>query len=399
VIIFEREINLDKTLKEIIKKIKEVSNLLGIHPSELTQAQFFKHVENITPWQLRRLGGLSGIRRAHFPVVGKDLVQIREQKEIAKYVSELEKKLSEKELFEKQALVAIQDAIKAIKVEKVNIPKLKSNHKKRSMTVELMLSDIHYGKKTKTFNLEVCRKRMRQLTTVLLQEIEDNKKLYNVEKVIVALLGDIIESYTMHGIESTLSCEFGNARQMQAAIESLYKDVLIPVAMTGLQVIVPCVTGNHDRTEHSRTFNDPGLNNMTWVIYNSLKDLCEASGMKNVKFHIPTDSYVLLDIYGNHCLYEHGDNTKSNTKNAFEALINNRSKQLGKVIDFARFGHYHEYACYDRGRIIINESVCGQDSYANVLGHSSTAGQTINYYIETTERPSCFYKSFPVWLE
>ena len=79
--------------------------------------------------------------------------------------------------------------------------------------------------------------------------------------------------------------------------------------------------------------------------------------------------------------------------------MNNRSKQLGKVIDFGRFGHYHEYACYDRGRIIINESVCGQDSYANVLGHSSTAGQTINYYIETKTRPTCFFKSFPVWLE
>lgn len=391
---------MDKNLlKQIIKRIKEVSEVLGVHPSELTQAQFFKHVDDITPWQLRRLGGLSGIRKAHFPVVGKDLVQIREQKEISKYVAELEKKLSEKELFEKQAIGAIKEAIQSIKVEKVSIPKLKNDHKKSKMTLELMLSDIHYGKKTKTFNLEICRNRMKQLVSVLLQEIKDNDKLYSVEKVIVALLGDIIESYTMHGIESTLGCEFGNAKQMQSAIESLYKDVLIPIAATGLKIEVPCVTGNHDRTEHSRTFNDPGLNNMTWVIYNALKDLCAASGMTNVTFHIPTESYVVLDIYGNQCLYEHGDNTKANTKNAFEALINSRSKQVGKVIDFARFGHYHEFACYDRGRIIVNESVCGQDSYANVLGHNSTAGQTINYYIETKDRPTCFYKSFPVWLK
>ncbi len=391
--------NNKERLKYIIKKIKDVSDTLGIHPTELSQATFFKHVDDISPWELRKLGGLGGLKRAHFPVVGKDLVQIREQKEVNKYVNELEKKLSEKELFEKQILSAIKEAIQSIKIEKLSIPKLKKDHKKRKMTLELMLSDIHYGKKTKTFNLDVCRARMKQLISVLLQEIEDNNKLYNVEKVIVALLGDIIESYTMHGIESSLGCEFGNAKQMHSAIESLYKDVMIPIAATGLQIEVPCVTGNHDRTEHSRTFNDPGLNNMTWVIYNSLKDLCEASGMTNVKFHIPTESYVVLDIYNNQCLYEHGDNTKANTKNAFEALLNNRSKQVGKVIDFARFGHYHEFACYDRGRIIVNESVCGQDSYANVLGHNSTAGQTINYYIETTERPTCFYKSFPVWLK
>lgn len=382
----------------IIKRIKEVSSTLGIHPTELSLAQFFKHVDDIAPWELRKVGGMGGIKKAHFPVVGKDLVVIREQKEVGKYINELEKKLSEKDLFEKVALTAIKEAIKTIEVKKFNIPKPKPSNGKRKMTVELMLSDIHYGKKTKTFNLDVCRKRMKQLTDVLLREIEDNKKLFNVEKLIVALLGDIIESYTMHGIESTLSCEFGNARQMQASIESLFHDVILPLALTGIEIEVPCVTGNHDRTEHSRTYNDPGLNNLTWVIYNALKDLCKASGLTNVKFHIPSESYVLLKIYDNHCLYEHGDNAKANTKNAFEALMNSRSKQLGTVIDFGRFGHYHEFACYDRGRIIVNESVCGQDSYANVLGHSSTAGQTINYYIETKDRPTCYYKTFPVFL-
>lgn len=385
-------------LKQIIKRIQQVADSLGIHPTELSQATFFKHVDDISPWELRKLGGLGGIKKAHFPVVSKDLVAIREQKEVAKYVNELEKRLSEKELFNKLALDAIKDALSSIKIEKIKVPKVKQSHHKNKMTIEAMLSDIHYGKKTKTFNLAICRRRMQDFVSVLLQEIEDNKKLYHVDKIIIALLGDIIESYTMHGIESTLSCEFGNAKQMQSAIESLYKDVLVPIAKTGLDIYVPCVTGNHDRTEYSRTYNDPGVNNMTWVIYNSLKQLCEASGMKNVTFYIPTESYVVLGIYGNHCLYEHGDNTKANTKAAFEALLTNRSRQVGKVIDFARFGHYHEYACYDRGRIIVNESVCGQDSYANVLGHTSTAGQTLNYYIETDERPTCFYKSFPVWL-
>jgi len=389
----------DDRLKFIIKKISDVSKQLGIHPSELTQATFFKHVTDISPWELRKFGGLGGIKKSHFPVVGKDLVQIREQKEVSKYIGELERKLSEKDLFEKLALAAVKDAIKGIKIEKISVPKLKKSHSSRKMTLELMLSDIHYGKKSKTFNLEICRKRMQQLTLVFLQEVKDNQKLYDVEKVIIALLGDIIESYTMHGIESTLSSEFGNARQMQAAIESLFKDIFIPISQTGLAIEVPCVTGNHDRTEHSRTYNDPGLNNLTWVIYNALKDLCEAAGMKNVTFHIPTEPYVILEIYGNNCLYEHGDNSKANTNNAFEALMNSRSKQVGKVIDFGRFGHYHQFACYDHGRIIVNESVCGQDSYANVLGHRSTAGQTLNYYIQTNDRPTCFYKTFPIYLD
>ena len=391
---------MNNKLEYIIQKIKEVAEQLGIHPSDVNQAMFFKHVTDITPWDLRKIGGLSGIKKANFPVVSKDLVTIREQKEVTKYIGELERKVSQKDLFKKLALEAVTDAIKGLDLKPVKINK-PSEHKesKSNMTVELLISDVHYGKKSKTFNLEVCRRRLQELTSVVLREIEDHKRIFNVERMILALLGDILESYTMHGIESTLSCEFGNSKQIQSAIESLFKDIIYPIAKTGIKIDIPCVTGNHDRTEHSRTYNDPGLNNLTWVIYNSLKLLCEASSIDNVTFYIPTESYIVLPIYKNHCLYEHGDNAKANTKNAFEALVTARSKQVGKVIDFARFGHYHQNDCYDRGRIIVNESVCGQDSYANVLGHSSTAGQVMNFYIETDERPTCFYKSFPIYLK
>lgn len=385
-------------LQHVLTRIKEISTELNIHPSELKAAHIYSNDSKITPWELRKLGGLSNIIKAHFPVAEKNLVAIRENKEVTRYVSLLEKKVSEKELFQKLALEAIKESIGSLDLSPVAIPKLNRDSTKRSMTIELMLSDIHYGKKTKNFNLEVCRRRLRELVSVTLREIKDNQKLFSVDRLIVALLGDIIESYTMHGFESSLSSEFGNAKQVQSAIESLYADVLVPLAATGIKIDVPCVTGNHDRSETHRTMNDPGLNNLTWIIYNSLKMLCETAKMDNVTFYIPTESYVVLPIYDNFCLYEHGDNCKSNVKASFERLITARSQQTGKVIDFARFGHWHQNDTYDRGRIIVNESVCGQDSYAQVSGYNSTAGQTINYYIETKDRPTCFFKSFPVYL-
>jgi len=42
--------------------------------------------------------------------------------------------------------------------------------------------------------------------------------------------------------------------------------------------------------------------------------------------------------------------------------------------------------------------VCGQDSYAEIKGFNTSAGQTINYYVDTKARPSSFYYSFPVYL-
>lgn len=387
-----------ENLDRILKGIEKAAQAEKIQPGEVTKLHFFKAVDNVTPWDLRQLGGFDAIKRTYFPIANKDLAIIRQEKEISKYVREIETKASAKLLMADQIETLVKDALRALPIEKIKVdtPKIVDGTK---MTMELMLSDIHYGKKTPTFNLKICRERMVKLTEVFLKEMARKRKEgYNVERIIIALIGDLIESYTMHGLESAAGCEFGNAQQVQAAITSLYNDVILPIAKTGVKIDIPAVTGNHDRTEHSRTMQEPGVNNLTWIIYKSLEEMCNIAGLKNVKFIIPTGSYVILDIYQNKALFEHGDNTKAATKRAFESLMEQRGRQHNVSLDFGRFGHYHEYACYDRGRIIVNESVCGQDSYAEVKGYNSHAGQTINFYVETKNRTNSFYYSFPVYL-
>lgn len=385
-------------LDKILKGLKDTAKQLDIEPWAVNKAQFFQHVENVTPWDLRIFGGLSTIQKSYFPQQDKDLAVIRQEKEISKYINKLEQKASEKLLLEDQLSKIVAESLRDLKIEKVKIKKAAPN-KGESMTMEAMISDVHYGKKTEVFNLEVCRSRMRDFTKVFLQELQrKTKEGYNVEKIIVALIGDIIESYTMHGLESAAGCEFGNSQQVQSSITSLYYDLIRPIAETGIEVYVPCVTGNHDRNEQNRTMQDPGANNLTWIIYQSLAEYCNLAGLENVKFEITRGSYVISTIYNNNILWEHGDNTSANTKRGFEALMEQRARQNNVTLHFGRFGHWHEYACFDRGRIIVNESVCGQDSYAHVKGFNTSAGQTINYYVRTNNRPSCFYYSFPVFL-
>jgi predicted MPP superfamily phosphohydrolase len=293
---------------------------------------------------------------------------------------------------------AIKGILKAEKAKKVKIPKPAKN-KKRNMTMEIMLTDIHYGKKTKDVDLSVIRKRVKKLTTVALEEADRYDKLYNMERFIVFLGGDIIENADFHGKESQRSSEFGNNQQKQEAIQSLYLDVLKPLALTGKKIEVIAVTGNHDRPDEHKTFNDPGLENHTWVIYKALELLCSEMGYTNVSFDIPVGAYTHLDVYGSIVLYEHYDYIKGNSKQAFENHMAKRGRQLGKMVSYIRGGHYHEYTMFDRGRIIINASVVGSDSYSDINGYTTTACQCINYYIETDSRPDSFYHSFPVYLE
>ena len=336
--------------------------------------------------------------------VGTQEVDIKLLKDVARtkknssHLQRKTKKILDQLNNEEDLLDSVKELVKEFnKQPKIKLKKLTSKNKKK-MTVEALLSDIHYGKKTDTFDLKVCRKRLQHFTSVLIREIEDKEKSFTVNRLIVALLGDIIESATMHGVESSKGCEFGNAKQVQEAIKSLFQDVLQPLAELGIPIDVVSVTGNHDRTELKRTYHNPGEENLTWIMYNTLKMLCEQAGYSHINFNIPTKPYATLDIYGKTALYEHYDNAKSNSRVALEALMMKRQKQVGKVISFMRGGHFHEATSYGRGTIITNGSVPGQDSFADVLGFDSEPTQTINFYIETKNRPTPFYQTFPVYL-
>ena len=384
----------------IVSEMKRVAKLYQVEPFALTQAQFLKETD-VKEWQLRKLGGFAGIKKVSFPQQDKALAEIQGGRETASYIRKLEKQLAERQLFEERLTKDVMGAIGKLPLAKIEIPKLIKDKTKRDMTIEFMLSDVHYGKLTggdKPFNLSICRARVRHAVSVLLREIEHNKMLFNVERLIIAVIGDIIESYTMHGLESAIGCEFNNPSQVDEAIESIWFDVVVPLAKTGLTLDFVGVTGNHDRTEVKKTMNKPGLNQLSYIIYQAIKRLATVAGLKNITFHIPHESFTVLDIYGSPALFEHCDNVGAPEKRQFELLMQKRGKQVGKQIHFLRGGHWHEYMCFDRGRIIINESVSGQDGYSETMGFNSSAGQTINYYIKTDVRPTPFYKSFPVCL-
>lgn len=295
---------------------------------------------------------------------------------------------------------AIEATLKKLKLKPKKIVKKKlGKSSKKMMTKEILLSDIHFGKKTDIFNLEVCRKRLEEVTRVTLEEIKRDSAHYTVEKIIVALLGDIIESATMHNLESAKGCEFGNSRQVYEAIEGIFDIVIKPLASTGLNIVVKAVTGNHDRTEHARTYNDPGEENVTYIIYKALEKLSKAAGFTNVSFDIPKEPWATEEIYGKVVCYEHGDNSKGMDRKSLENLMTTRAKQIKRPIEWLRVGHFHCKTVYGLFNIMINGSLPGDDSYSLVKGYASEACQVINSYVKTNNRPSPFYKSLAVQLD
>jgi hypothetical protein len=381
--------------EENITKLLELRN-----NQKLTWNEISTHFKGMSPNALRKAYyRYEGMDSSVDPVVESLKKVSRANK--AKSAVLRENKVVIDYLEKRQDLLAeIQDMLEGVKFTKPVIIKPKLDKKKRNMTIEAMLTDLHYGKKTKTFNFAVAERRMRRYGDVLLSEIDRYSKLYNIEKIIGFLGGDVIENATFHGSESRMASEAGNSEQVVRAIKSIFNDFIVPLASTGIKVEFECVTGNHDRDTEHQTYQDPGKENLTWVVYKMLEQMCQLAGMKNITFNIPEGIYCVKEIYGSYVLYEHGNFIKGGiNRKACESHLAKRSKQVGKLIRFGRFGHFHEPTSFGRGRVIVNSSLPGQDSYSEINGYDSEASQTINYYIETENRTDPFYHSFPVCLE
>lgn len=382
----------------VINEIKVVADILGIEVNEVTARLLTKYSDKISDWKLRQLPSFATIRDTAYPIQTKDLKSIYDTKLTKSYMDKLEKSSAMRMINKESIQTWTEQAVKSLKLKKEKVKKPKVSKSKRNMTVELLLSDWHIGKKTKKFDVVVAEQRIDKYMEVFWKEVSMYEKKFNIEKIIIASVGDLLENYLMHDLESAIGCEFNNPEQMRVGMELLFNKVIAPISREGYKVDFIGVTGNHDRPDRSKTKVDPGKNHLTWPIYHALKMLSEVSGFKNTKFHIPENYGMVLDIYGSNVLYEHGDNLKSKAAKPCDDHMAKRSSQLGIMIDMMRSGHFHEYTVYGRGKVIINESLAGQDGYSETSGYTSHAGQTINYYIENKDRPNSFYHSFPVYL-
>lgn len=366
---FNEQFNDNKTKNAIRKTYKRLMEQLG-NPSELDADALIKNIQS----------------------------SYRAKKENLKLKKE-NKVLSEFQFDYEELMSGVRSAIREVSVSKISVRKKKKGSKtKTKMTIEGLLSDIHYGLKTSKDNLETNRSKMRTFSNTFIDEIERYSKNYNVEKAQLLLNGDIIQSATMHrGSES--SCDMTNAEQLAAAINSLYFDLIVPIAKEGLPLHIIGMSGNHDREQHERFTVDPGKHYYTFTIYSALRDLAKASGLKNVTFEIPERAYHTYEMYGKYFLVEHGDCVGSKaTPDILERHMMKRSTQVGKILHGIRIGHFHNDFVGGCGRYIINGGFPSEDHYGDILGYKSRPCQLINYYVET-DRETSYYHSFAVNLE
>ena len=208
--------------------------------------------------------------------------------------------------------------------------------------------------------------------------------MYDVERIVFAMIGDVVEDHLKHGPQSSTSTDTGLAEQMHDAIEAVWEGILQPMAELGIPMDVICVTGNHGSSQHKGMDSfKAGRFSYDFVIHHTLKRYCELAGYDHVTFNIPDGTFGHMEIYGKYAIYEHGYHSPCTEKGMTDQMLK-RGQQIQKHVSYWRQGDRHHHACFGQGEQVLNGAFFGIETegieYSGILGFNSVPSQTIMFH-------------------
>jgi hypothetical protein len=269
----------------------------------------------------------------------------RLKSEVRKAYNKLAKQQSTESLIHK----AVARSLEGVKITKAgsNITKRKAK-KRRKVSTEawLCLSDWQVGKVTDTYNSQIAKKRVHQLTNQAAELLkkEEPKVLH------IILQGDMVEG---EAIFAGQPFEIDDDLWTQAVktVPSLMTHVITKLSPLVPKIKIAAVHGNHGRSGfkgggHSRKTN--------WdlVAYNTAKLMCEIAGVENMVWDISETWYVKQQVAGNGILCVHGDQVGGGNPFNVNAIFKKAMGWTHNIKDwkFLSVGHHHTHASGELNR-------------------------------------------------
>lgn len=385
-------------MKKVIGAIKMAAKELEKEPYDITKTDLMSNDYGVNEWDLRKLGGLAAVKKAHFPVPQKLLSEIAENKELGSYISKLEKDLGNKENLENLIVKLMKEKLAPLPAPKKL--KLKSVKKasQKDRQVVAMINDSHYGLNVDPEEIdglnsyswtEACRR-----TALFVKEVSDYKlhKRSETKKLNLVINGDILAGI-IHGLASkTLDLWI---HQMNGAMHIL-THVIHHLSQEFDEIEIHGLGGNHEEIPHKRE----GGHRVTQEHYDNFINATfygltvAFRNYKNIKFNLPKTPYIFFDLPSGRAMACHGHNMFSrqlgnpgktiNVENIGDAIREfNAGEELKgrKPVKLVLFGHTHSHAHFitkDGVEVYVAPSLSGLDAYAHQLNiNTNFIGQVV----------------------
>lgn len=394
----EQKITVDYIVKVISKIMLDLDLTIDkVNVSKLTDTD-----GRLTDWELRKFGGLSSIKKSHFPTE-KNLDVIHQQKGINKYIQTLEDKVGELEYLSKQIGDAISKNIKPVKVKSYKRrEKIRKSDIKTDMVA--MLNDLHIGlivdpkevNYLNTFNFEIASRRI----AFFIDEVCNFKKYKrdSVGKLHLILNGDLIGGI-IHGL---LGRDYELLTHQFNGAVHIFVHAIARLSEEYPEVVVYLSTGNHGELPSRRE----GGHRVISQVYDSIEGQifyavsAAHKNTKNVSFVASHGLYQDVELPAGRAVACHGHimlskalgnpgktiNSKALSV-AVTDLNNSEIRQKRDPIKLILLGHTHCHFHMTTGdgvQIYNAPSLSGIDSFAYSIGiNHNLTGQLM---FESTEK-------------
>lgn len=222
----------------------------------------------------------------------------------------------------------------------------------------ILLSDTHFGKLTKHFNMHEANKRIMSIPDKIVE-----LGIRDLDEVVIMLGGDMIEGEDIYATQSH-HIEDSAIKQVMAAVDSFWNlGVKLSKQFPGLKVRYVTVPGNHGRV--SKTAAEE--TNWDNIIYQMLGQIALAFGDKSITVDVNFQTFHTFDVKGKTgMMYHHG--TKHTGTPAMQVRLVGWMQQ--KHWDFMCHGHWHQWEIGTQfGKPVMkNGSLPGEDDLAERMG-------------------------------
>ncbi|HVJ27071.1 MAG TPA: hypothetical protein VM493_05985 [Vicinamibacterales bacterium] len=277
-------------------------------------------------------------------------------------------------------------------------PRMTPDSVQRKGVAVMLCSDWHVGEFVNPatvnglneYDPQIAARCIDRLADGFVERLRDSG--YDCRTAVIALMGDLMTGY-LHDelVESNALSPVGEQVFLLDHLELMLRKIL---ALTELELVVPCLSGNHGRMTEKQRVSTREENSHEQVVYQTLKRLFRDE--PRIEFQIAAGEWLELDVMGfTHC-FTHGDSFRSNGGVGGISIPIQRgvTRQFqGRDIHQVCMGHFHQRK--DFGNIQVNGSLIGYSAYSMHI-HAAPERRQQHWFMVDSEKGKDL--TAPIWL-
>ena len=237
-------------------------------------------------------------------------------------------------------------------------------------TALLLLSDIHIGKKTISYNPKVFVERLKRLQQSMMSIIAAQRSIRPVRKLIVVMNGDIVDAEAVYPSQSVDHIAIPIIDQIFTVGVPELTSFLLYCLANFEEVECICTRGNHGQ-QNAAKWSSSKSTNWDFVIYKALE--ATTSNQPRLKWNINVKDWKsVFKIYQFGFLATHGNMIKRYYNSPYYGMTRQAERWSNAYrnklrLDYILYSHFHSMDTgmrHNNLQIFVNGSFTTDDPYA-----------------------------------